>query len=370
MDHRPARSGATLADVLVSAAAAVGGRPEADDVLGLGEARHAVVLLIDGLGARLLARHPDDAPFLTEAARQGPGPIATVFPSTTATALGSLGTGAPPGAHGIVGSSFLLPETGQVLAPLQWGEDPHPLGVQPRATVFELAARSGVRVATVGPAAYARSGLTRAALRGGQYLPADDLASRVAAVRGACDSREPSLTYAYWPELDRIGHGSGVASADWRAALRRADGLASAIAGAMGPDSTLIVTADHGMVDVTERIALEADPRLTAGVRCIAGEPRVRHVYAAGGDVAGTAGRWREALGDRATILTRDEVADRGLLGPLDEDIADRVGDLVAIAADGVALASTVDPTVSGLIGQHGALTEDEMLVPAIVVRA
>lgn len=359
----------TLADVLTSAAGSLG-MPGAADRLGLGPQRHVVVLLVDGLGARLLGAHPADAPFL--APRIAGAAIPTVFPSTTVAALASLGTGLLPGAHGMVGSSFVLPETGQVLAPLQWGDDPHPVSVQPQATVFERAGRAGIAVAAVGPAAYERSGLTRAALRGAAYRAADDVASRVRLVREACSSGEPSLTYAYWPELDRIGHGSGVRSAAWRAALRRADALAESIADALPAGSALVVTADHGMVDVTERVRLEDDPVLRAGIVAIAGEPRVRHAYVEGGRAAAAEAllRWRERLAGKATVLSREEVADRGLLGPLDADLADRVGDLVAIAAGEVALASATDPTVSSLIGQHGALSEEEMLVPSIVVRA
>lgn len=369
VERTPGEHGPGLADVLASAAASLG-LGGASDRLGLGEQRHVVVLLVDGLGARLLAAHAADAPFL--APRVAHQTIPTVFPSTTVSALASLGTGLLPGAHGMVGSTFLLPETGQVLAPLQWGDDPHPLAVLPQTTVFERAARAGISVAAVGPSAYERSGLTRSALRGAAYRSADDVAARIRMVREACSVGERSLTYAYWPELDRIGHGSGVRSEAWRSALRRADDLARSIAEAMPPESLLVVTADHGMVDVTERIAIEGDPALRAGIAVIAGEPRVRHVYVEGGPAAAQAVhmRWRERLAGKATVLSREEVADRGLLGPLDGDLADRVGDLVAIAHGEVVLASVTDPTVSGLVGQHGALSEEEMLVPAIVVRA
>ena len=357
-------SGATLADVAVSCAAAVG-VPGLQDRLGLGDARHAVIVLIDGLGARLLAEHAPADSFL--GARQG-SRIDAVFPTTTVAALASLGTGLQPGGHGMVGGSVLLPETGVVLAPLQWGGTPHPLAVQPEPTVFERAALGGVQVATIAPAAYEHSGLTRAALRGGAYRAAEDIPSRIALLGDELRHGGRALTYVYWPELDRVGHGSGVGSRDWRDALRRVDALVSGIAGVLGPDDVAVVTADHGMVNVDERIAIEADPALMDGVRVIAGEPRLRHLYL-DAYPAGVASRWAQRLGDRAVVWTREELIDSGRLGPVDPGIADRIGDVVVMALGSVGLSSATDATVSGLRGQHGGLTPEELEIPAIVLR-
>ena len=72
---------------------------------------------------------------------------------------------------------------------------------------------------------------------------------------------------------------------------------------------------------------------------------------------------WRDELGDRADVRIRAEVVD--LLGPVDDWYADRIGDVVAIARDDWALTSDrVDRIVSGLRGQHGGLTDEEVLIP------
>lgn len=356
----------TLADVGSSCAAAIGVAGFTDR-LGLGDARHAVIVLVDGLGARLVDRHAPSDSFL--ASVRGPS-IDAVFPTTTVTALASLGTGLLPGAHGMVGGSFLLPETGAVLAPLQWGADPHPLAVQPETTVFEAAAAAGVNVSTIAPGAYASSGLTRAALRGARYRPAEDVEQRLGLLRKDLQSGGRALTYVYWPELDRIGHGFGVDSPQWLAGLGRVDDLLGGIDALLRPGDVAVVTADHGMVDITERIDIEADPTLMADVGVIAGEPRLRHCYATVGRRAESiAVRWRERLGDRATVWTRSELVESGLLGTVEPELLERIGDVVAMAGPGVGLSSSNDPTVSRLIGQHGALTPDEREIPAIVLR-
>jgi Type I phosphodiesterase / nucleotide pyrophosphatase len=358
---------ATLADVTPSAAAAIG-VPGFADVLGLGACRHVVVCLIDGLGWASLQQHADDAPVLSA---MGGGPIRAVFPTTTPVGLGSFGTGLLPGAHGLVGAAFEYPETGELLSPLQWGAHPPPVAAQPEPTVFERVARSGVTMTTVSPGGYRDSGLTRAVLRGADYEAADDADQRIEAVRAVLARAERSFTYVYWPELDRVGHEFGVASREWRLALQRADALVARLAAALVPGSTLVVTADHGMVDCPAglRIEIEADPRLLAGVRRVAGEPRARHLYVTPGAGADVQAAWQQVLGDRALVLRRSELVDGGYFGDVDPELEARIGDVMAVPRGNVMLASRVDATVSQLIGQHGGLTDDEVLIPALVQR-
>ena len=360
-------AGPGLADVARSAAAALG-VPGLTDVLGLGPARQAVVCLVDGLGWTALQRHAELAPRLHALAG---GPIGAVFPTTTPVGLGSLGTGLLPGAHGLVGAAFVYPETGQVLSPLQWGSHPTPVAVQPEPTVFEQAARAGVRVTTVSPGAYRESGLTRAVLRGADYVAAEDVDDRVAAARAALQVPGPGLLYVYWSEVDRIGHEFGVDSPQWRAALARADDLVGRLVDALPPGAVLVVTADHGMVDCPDerRIDLDADPRLRADVVRVAGEPRARHVYTRPGAGADVAATWREVLGPAVQVLTRADLVEQGWFGAVDPALEERIGDVMAIARSDVMLASSVDRTVSGLRGQHGAVTPDELLIPALVAR-
>lgn len=356
-----------LADVLTSAAAGlgVGGF---SDVLGFGDVQHAVVCLLDGLGWRLLQEYGEHAPTLAAGAGS---PIASVFPTTTPSALGSMGTGLLPGAHGLVGASFLLPETAQVLWPLKWKSGPSPIAVQPEPTIFEVVSRQGVEVSSIGPAAYEQSGLTRAVLRGARYWPAEDVVQGVRALQSATSRGSRTLTYVYWAEIDRVGHGSGAGSREWLEALGRADALVAALWEILPAHSAMLITADHGMVNCppASRIAIESDPDLVADVLMIAGEPRVRHVYARPMHRQAIAARWTERLGDRARVYTRDQLIAEGLYGPIDDDLAERIGDVIAVAQGTTSMTSVRDRRASSLIGQHGALTLDEWEIPAVMLR-
>lgn len=353
-----------VADVLGVPAYTHQGQWLADDVPRV---RQMVVLLVDGLGDEQLAAHADIAPVL--AGRLADlGGLAAPFPSTTSVSLTCFGTGLSPGQHGIVSTSFRL-DDGSTLAPLSWKEQPNPIATQPEPTVLERAESAGVVVTTAGPAQHALSGLTRAGLRGGAYQGADTVADRVRVVRDVllhCHGvRRPSLTYVYWPDLDKAGHIFGVDSEPYRRALQQVDQLVDALAGTLTDGSALLVTADHGLIDVSDehRIDIEAEPQLRVDVETILGEPRERQVYCRPGQAQEVADRWARVLGDRAEVLLRDQVLD--LLGPVDDWYLDRIGDVVAIATGQWAMVSTrIDSIVSSLRGQHGGLTAAEVNVP------
>lgn len=193
----------------------------------------------------------------------------------------------------------------------------------------------------------------------------------MAALAAILAEGEPSFTYVYWPELDRIGHEFGVGSDEWRQALGRADALVGRMLETLPAGASLIVTADHGMVDcgVLDRIQIEDHPVLLAGVNRIAGEPRARHLYVEHGAAADVEAAWRSELGERAAVLRRSSLVEDGYFGPVDVGISDRIGDVMAIPTGTTMLASSVDATVSRLIGQHGALSDDELWIPALVER-
>jgi len=133
------------------------------------------------------------------------------------------------------------------------------------------------------------------------------------------------------------------------------------------------VTGDHGMVYVppSRRVDADTDDALRAGVRQLGGDARSRHVYAAPGAADDVADAWRERLGDRASVLTRDEAISQGWFGPaVTEAVRPRIGDVVAaLRADNAVIRSHAEPNLSRMPGQHGSLTPDEQLVPLLTLR-
>ena len=362
MQHR---SDLGLADVLTSGAAALG-TPGFVDTMGVGECSLVVVCLIDGLGAEMIEQNVDVFDSLSGA--HG-GSIEAAFPTTTPTGLATIGTGMSPGRHGLVGASFWLPDIDAVLSPLHWGRDPLPQSVQPEPTIFERTVAAGVRSVTIAPDAYANSGLTSAVLRGSEYLPAETAQDRVDRLSAVSADERPCLAYVYWAALDRAAHEFGLHSDSWRRAAADVNTLIGMLRATLPESSALMVTADHGMVDCDERIWIEDFPEMLTGIRLIAGEPRMRHVYV-DADPDAVVDRWSDVLGDRARVLLQAEAVEEGLFGDLDAELISRIGDVLVIAQGSCILAShTVDERVSLLRGHHGALTDAERRVPGLIVR-
>lgn len=333
------------------------------DHLGLGDARRVVLVLVDGLGHLQLQEHADLAPTMAAADR---GPVTSVFPSTTPTALTSLGTGLPPGGHGLMGAVFRYRH--KPFAPLGWRDTPSARAMQPEPTWWERAAHAGVRVSNVGPRAHRGGGLTDAAFRGAHYCAADTVGERVAEIAAAAARGSRSLVYGYWEGLDKTGHVHGVDSPHYRAELVAVEQFVVAVAAALAPGTRLIVTADHGIVDCDTSVAVDT-PDLLDGVDLLAGEPRMRQAYTAAGRFEAVIATWRRSLAGAAAVLSREEAIRAGVFGPVSPEFADRIGDVLAIAHDGVRLtAHTRDALLSNLRGQHGALTPAEMLVPLSVL--
>jgi hypothetical protein len=378
----PPYGAATLADVLPGAAAALGvpivrGDLPADPLdltAALAGARRVLVLLIDGLGADLLRAHADLAPTLAALARPV-GDLSAPCPSTTPVSLATLGTGLPPGSHGILGFVTLVPgqrgPTGEdrTLNHVQWADDPDPDVWQARPTVFELAEAAGIPATAVGPYAYAGSGLTRAVYRGATYTGAVSHGDLCALALRSLAATPRALVYGYVPELDLTGHVRGVDSPSWRAQLTLVDAVVEQLLAGLPDDSALLVTADHGMLDVSPetRVDLDAEPALNDGVRVLAGEPRARYVHTLPGAADDVLARWRELLGDRAWVTSRDEATASGVFGPVDEALAARIGDVVALARGSWALVTPErEPGPSRLAAYHGSLTATELAIPLL----
>lgn len=385
MPPAPAYGQRSIAEVLSSAAASIG-VDGFDNRLGLPQAKRICVVLADGLGRGLLKQKSAHTPFLRGVMQQGQGGVPvwldSAFPSTTAASLASLGTGLAPGQHGLVGYDVLDPSQDKVVNMLgNWDTGVDPYDWQPFPTVFERAAEH-VDVTTVSLPQFTDSPMTRAALRGGNFVSAITSHARTAAAAEAMAGSDASLMYFYVNDLDKAGHRYGSQSPQWEHQLEELDATVKRLDSSLPAGTTVLVTADHGMLDVPEpqRIDYSADPALVAGVRHTAGEPRMLHLYLEedprGADGAATRqsllDAWRGRFGDRIWAFTREQAIDAGLFGPVRPGVERRAGDVMIAARDALAFYDTrrQRTTAMEVVGQHGSLTKAEREVPLLCFQA
>lgn len=346
------------------------GLPGLNNPLNFLESQRTCLLLIDGLGSHALDLYGSEFPIFSSV--KVCSELNSHFPSTTVTNLTSLGTGELPGVHGMLGYTVRVPHSGtpgRLLNALKWDDRVDPLFWQKVPTLFERGMMHGLTVTNIAEKRYENTPFTQAALRGANFVGANRMNEMVDEAVGVL-TKPHSFAYLYINALDHAGHNDGVGSEKWLLALNQVAELISKLSLALPADTDFYVTADHGMVNVGEKIVLGRDNELMKNVTLVGGEPRARHIYVTDGAAFETISLWREYLGERAIIYSKEEVIAKGLFGPvISEDSFERMGDLVAIASSEVIL---IDPSriaqESAMVGHHGGLTEIESAIPLLKV--
>ena len=364
---------------LSGAAGAPGGGAAASIAEEIGESRHLVFVLVDGMGACILGRLSSDSFLRRHIVRD----LQAVFPSTTSTALTSLATGEWASNHAVTGWWTYLEEIGGPATVLPWvtrfgGE---PLGdrgvtledVFPLPSLVSSFNRSSTAVL---PQQIQRSDCSRyftggTVRRGYTNVPhaVDRVLERVASAPGA------SYTYMYLPQVDAAAHSSGTEDPSVTSALMEVDRELERLSGGLGDDARLVVSADHGHLnsggDVT---TVRWDDELGATLRWPpSGDARVMHLHVRPDEHERFQSAFEQRFADRAVLLTAAEVESLELLGPgeLAPLTRSRIGDFCAISTGAGVFAyapeGTGEPDMAGVVSFHSGLTPDEMKVPLIV---
>ena len=344
----------------------------AHDSIGCGESPRGreILFLVDGLGADVLRDYAEHIPTLSQLISHGV--IRTSFPSTTSTSLATLTTGEMPGAHGMMGYTVQVPRSGgRVLNSLKWDERVDPVIWQPVPTLFERATAAGIHTTHVAAKRYENSGFTRAVFRGASYKGANLSEDLISETVQALE-KTPSFVYLYVNDLDSAGHSDGVGSDKWIAALRYVDQIATQLLEKSPAGTRMWVTADHGMINVGEKIILGRDNDLLDGISVVAGEPRARHLYRSADSsepISEIISRWEMTLGDKVSMFSRESAIAAGLFGAeVSADAADRIGDLIAIAQENLVLLDPERSDKEGLmVGHHGGDSLIESSVPLLL---
>jgi Type I phosphodiesterase / nucleotide pyrophosphatase len=326
----------------------------------VGPARQVVLLVLDGLGWHQLEARWALAPTLRSLTG---GPITTVAPSTTATALTSISTGMTPGEHGVIG--YRIDVHGEVLNVLRWATGTGDARRRIPPTQFQpLAPFLGANVPVVTKAEFAGSGFSLAHLAGVRQIGYRLPSSMVVEVRRLLAGGEP-FVYAYYEGIDKVAHEYGL-DEHYDAELAAVDHLVAEVRAVLPADAVLLVTSDHGQVDCGDRL-LTPDAAVLELVAIQSGEGRFRWLHARPGAAADLLAAATGTFADVAWVVPVEQVRDEGWFGArLGADAADRVGDVALVAREAVAFDDPADSGPFRLVCRHGSLTAAEMYVPLL----
>ncbi len=324
-------------------------------------ARQVVLLVLDGLGAEQLATRRVVAPTLAAASAST---LTSVAPSTTVAALTSLTTGLPPAVHGVVG--YRVHVDGDILNVLTWrlgGEDARQ-AVLPR-TFQRFPAFPGLRaVPVVSRSDYGPTGFTAAHLGDADLHGWHTASGLVVEVGRLVDAGSP-FVYAYYDGIDKVAHATGLGE-HYDAELAAADRLVADLLERLAPGAVLVVTADHGQVEVGANVEVLGGDVMD-GVTLLSGEGRFRWLHTRPGAADDVAAAARGAFGHLAWVRTAEEMVEDGWLGgePVPA-VADRLGDVALVPFEPTAFLDPADIGELRLVARHGSLTAAEMYVPVL----
>jgi hypothetical protein len=364
----PAYGEGALSDVVPELLRAPGQRTAAWLPEPVRDATQVVLLVLDGLGWEQLQARRSLAPCLSSMVG---GPITSVAPTTTATALSSIVVGRPPAVHGVVGYRLRVdgPDGDLVLNVLRWRTA---LGdareLVPAREFQSLPSFGETDVPVVTKAEFASTGFTIA--QGLHHLRGWHAASSIPVeVRHLLRAGHP-LVYAYYEGVDKVAHAHGFGD-HYDAELVAADRLVADVAAALPPGAVLVVTADHGQVEVGDRLLALPDDVL-ADAALVSGEGRFLWLHARDGRTEALLASCHAHFGGEdgpAFVTTRRDLVDGGAFGgPLAPEVEHRLGDVALLARAPVAFVDPGDLGSAGLRCRHGSLTSAELRVPLVAV--
>jgi predicted AlkP superfamily pyrophosphatase or phosphodiesterase len=331
------------------------------------DARQVVLLVLDGFGWEYLAGAGRGLPALASGTG---GPITSVAPSTTATALTSLATGAVPAVHGVLGYRLTVDgvkghHSPEVMNVLRWRSESGDLRRRIPAGAFQRVPAFGDRtVPVVTRREFASTGFSAAHLGGSRIIGWSVPSTLVVETRRLLRKGE-TFVYVYYDGLDKVAHAYGLGE-HYEAELAAVDRLVADLLDTLVPGSALVLTSDHGQVEVTEPARLP-NPALLAATALFSGEGRFRWIHARPGANDDLLAAARESHGHEAWVLTREELVESGWFGgPLEDEVESRLGDVALVAHAPVAFLDPADTGETRLLARHGSLTSAEMWVPLL----
>ena len=355
---------------------------------------HVIVLILDGFGHDLFMyateKHPmkNLGSILSESTYL---PITSVFPSTTATALFTVYMGMQPVEHEIIGYTQYVRELGTVCNMLSMspignrkndliGAGWMPGSLRGRKSFAKRISDSGTPSFIYLPNMIKDSGMskiTAAESTVRSYYSTSHMFTSIA--RDVKEARGKSVHIGYISSVDTMSHKVGSRTEETALELEsifyNIDMLKQSL---MSTNTTLLISADHGHVNVgtSNLFDISKDGELYNTFRApVVGDARAAFLRIRCGYLDEARNHLIERYGANYEIFDSLEMLKEGYFGDRKENINvnDRFGDLIMVPKRNIGIIDSnltfLDPKMSheNMIGMHGGLLREEMIVPLIV---
>ena len=346
--------------------------PALDDILQKGY-RNVVLMVFDGMGMDALARHLPDSGFLMRHVAQT---LTSVYPSTTTAAMTAYYSGLSPNEHAWLGWSLFFKEYGRWIDTFtnQDSFTKQPLSgidaaraVMPYETMYEKihnATKGAVVCHTILPEHIVFPEQPN------RHHRTSDVKELFGKTVRLCEEPGKKFIFTYWPEPDMSMHMLGCEAEAVRERIAEINAFSEAMREQL-EDTVVMISADHGLIDITEEVWLNEIPELDECLvmpPCV--ETRALSLFVKADMRAVFEERFLRLLPD-FILMPRTAVFKSGLLGlgSRHRKVEDFIGDYLACAVGTRMLRYAAHTTMKKqpYKGQHAGLTAKEMLVPLIV---
>ena len=305
--------------------------PEMDELLKKNY-KNVVVMLFDGMGSEILARHLPEDSFLRQNLK---GIVSSVFPPTTTAATKTMESGLSPIEHGWLGWNLYFDELGEIVSifpntvPGTGGRLAADYHVATRYlchnTIFEKIHNAGHEAYCVSPYSSYRS---------------KSVGEIFKTVRSLCETESKKYIYTYWAQPDYDMHNFGTRDTRITKHIREIDSLVKDLAEEVD-DTLIIVTADHGLIDIDRWINIYDYPSVTDCLRRYPTiESRAMSFFVKDGMNAKFEEEFSRHFGDYYILLSHEDVMACQLFGHGTPHTKSEgfIGDYIGIATGTVGL--------------------------------
>ena len=352
------------------------------DAAELKTKKNIVFLILDGLGNNLLERFGDVFPLALEHRLD---PLTSVFPPTTTAAITSLMTGQSPFEHGAIGWSLyfkeylklidFLPQNDSISQKKISDKYSEILNLLPAENIFQKIQKknSEIKLYHISPKSIYKSDYNRKISSSSKIIPYENLHRMFRIVKHLLSQNERKLIVIYSQFPDALEHRFGVFSGEVRDFMQKFNfALEKFLSKSKKTNSSLIISADHGLIDVKKYHHLNTkNPIYRNLILPIFPEPRFASFFVKPHRIA----EFEESikpLKDEFLFLKREDFLHSALLGniKLHPRLDDFIGNYVGIAVSDSAFKNDFPnaPKNHEFMAHHSGLTAAEMLVPLIKI--